>query len=232
MARVTPKIPIATLDGGDHSAFSLSKDNWLQIEAAYGHVLSREVRKQICHATLQFLSSTEVEQVARPVAEARERIVRIKKAAIDLQKVLLDNPQDEGSDPRLYADRQINRCFNDNQIKDRKVIGFFVTGVGSLIVACNHALKHLEKNRGRQKGEAWDNWVCRISEIAKINRLPSEARKDDDANEKPSPFVALIRELQHFLPKEYPRSTHSNIALAVAITGARRVAKNSDTRSE
>jgi hypothetical protein len=183
--------------------------------------------KQIRQATLKFLSFTEVEKVARPVAEARARVVRIKKAAIELQKVLFDNPQDDGWDARSHADYLINRYSKD--LKHHEVIRSCVTLTGSLIVGCNHALKHLKENPGRKKGEAWDNWVCRISEIAKANQLPEGVSKIDDP-EKQSPFVALIRQLQTFIPKDLRRSTHSVPALAVTISRARKGHKKPTTR--
>jgi hypothetical protein len=67
------------------------------------------------------------------------------------------------------------------------------------------------------------------------HQLPIEVRKDTDKNatRKPSPFVALIRELQACIPEADRKSTHSDIALSEAIARARRprrVAKTSVAR--
>ena len=96
----------------------------------------------------------------------------------------------------------------------------------SLIVACNRALADLgnRNNQGRRRGETWGNWVCHVRKIIDAHQLPTEVRKDTDKNKKgkPSPFVALIRELQARIPEANRKSSHSDIALSEAIARARR----------
>jgi hypothetical protein len=66
--------------------------------------------------------------------------------------------------------------------------------------------------------------VRNLTSIAKKHRLPTATRTDTDktASDKPSPFVALVRELQRLVPAPAARHAHSNDALAKAIQRARR----------
>src|SRR5262245_4709048 len=233
MARFAPTIPIATLCGGD-PALSISNDDWRRIEVAYGHVVPMTAREQIRGATLTFLFFGEGEQVARPISEARDDILQLRKIATAFQEAVFDNPQGSGWDSKVYADHLVKRYFHDARIAGPEGVRSLGLVMTSLIVACNHALAHLEnpQNHGRRKGEAWGSWVCRITDVIEAHQLPIEVRKDTDKNvtRKPSPFVALIRELQACIPEADRRSTHSDIALSEAIVRARRprrVAKTS-----
>jgi hypothetical protein len=89
-----------------------------------------------------------------------------------------------------------------------------------------------DADAGHNAGDDWGRWVKRIAEICQSHGLPTGVRKDVDKNPgKPSPFVALVRELQTCIPEEYRRSQPSsaefenNIALSEAINRARRVTK-------
>ena len=222
MVRLTPKIPIATISGGD-PGLSISKDDWQRIETAYENSVPLDAREQIHQATLTFLSFTEGEKAALPVSKAKERVIQLKKVAVEFQKAIVENPQDAGWDARNYADHLIRGNFQDAQLKDPQGLGTVMT---SFIVACNHALAHLNnlEKHGRREGDTWGWWVCRMTEIIEAHQLPTQVRKDTDKNVtgKPSPFVALIRELQTFIPQEDRRSTHSDVALSEAIGRVRR----------
>jgi hypothetical protein len=225
MIRFAPTIPIATLSGGDPE-LSISNDDWKRIELTYGHAVSTTAREQIYGATLTFLFFVEGEQTARPVSEARDRILQLKGAALLFQKAVFDNPPDGVRVSRIYADELVKRYFEDPRWADPQGLRSLELVMSSLMVACKQALTDLEnpKNHGRRKGEAWRNWVCRVTDIIDAHQLPIEVRKDTDKNAtgKPSPFVALIRELQAFIPQACRQSTHSDIALSEAIARARR----------
>jgi hypothetical protein len=100
--------------------------------------------------------------------------------------------------------------------------------MASVQVACNHALQELglPEKHGRRRGDTWDQWIWDLIVLLDGLRLPTEVRKDDDKNKTglPSPFVALVRELQKTVPLEFRRSTQSDGALAKAITEARKQA--------
>jgi hypothetical protein len=225
MTRFVPTIPIATLSGGDPQ-FSISNDDWSRIERAYGHDVPRTAREQIHRATHTFLLFVEGERAARPISEARDRLLQLKGAAAVFQTVVFDNPQDSGWDSRVYADRLVKQYFDDTRIAGADALRSLGLVMSSLVVACDHALSHLQnpQNQGRRRGEGWESWVRRITDALKAHQLPIEVRKDTDKNatRKPSPFVALIRELQACIPEADRRSTHSEIALSEAIVRGRR----------
>jgi hypothetical protein len=225
MARSAPTIPITTLTGGDPE-LSISTRDWKRIESAYGRAVPTTAREEICAATFRHLLFVEGEQAASPVSQARKRIEQINKAAAKFQKVVFDNPQDSRRDSRIYADELIKRHFNNPRLRGTPALRSLGLVMGSLKGACKQALADLEdpKNQGRRRGETWENWIRCVTDIIKRHDLPSEVRKDTDKNVtgKPSPFVALIRDLQAFVPKNYRRSTHSDIALSEAIVRARR----------
>ena len=223
MARAASTISIATIAGG-YPGLTISDGDWQRIESAYGRALPIDVREQICEATVSLLLFVEGEY-GRPVSEARDRVVRIKKVAAEFQETIFGNPQDTRWDARNYADHLIKRNFQDPRIRNSQGPRFLATGMTSLIVACNRALAHLEdpKNHGRSKGETWKLWVRKLTEILKKRKLPTGSRKDADKDkaERPSPFVGLVCELQRNIPAQFRRSTQSPGALAKAIHQAR-----------
>jgi hypothetical protein len=91
---------------------------------------------------------------------------------------------------------------------------------GSLIVL-DHAYDRMPDLRPHQKGDAWDAWVRGLSKICHDHDLPTGAAQDDDAEHKPSPFVAFVEKLQTFLPPRLRLHTYSRVALAGAINRAR-----------
>jgi hypothetical protein len=235
MAQFTPKIPIASVAGGDPE-LTIADADWEHIQKAYGTELLPEMRKQIYEATNDFLRFVKTEYSAQPVSAARHRVKRIKKAAADFQEAIFEYSQSDVGDATLYANHLINRSFDDPRVKNRDKLRFLSRLMTSFAVACNRALSHLDNptNRGRREGETWENWVRKLTRILDATQLPTKVRKDSDKNitKKPSPFVALVRELQKCIPKEYRRSqAHSasleaNIALSEAIVRARRLRRS------
>src|SRR5262249_33996257 len=137
----------------------------------------------------------------------------LKKAASVFQKAVFDrNPQDMGRVSGVYADHLVGRYFDDKRIAGPQRLRSLGLVMSSLMVACSSALVDLKDDpENSRKGVTWRNWVCRVTEIAQAHQLPTEVRKDTtkskDTDEsgrfKPSPFVALIRELQALIPEAY-----------------------------
>lgn len=232
MAQVTPRIPIASVSGGDPK-LTITEENWQRIQDAYRSDLSPDLRKKIYEATIAFLQFVPFEQTAQPVSIARQKIKRVRKAATALQKAILEHPQSDAGDATLYATRLINRYFDDGSITGRDKLGFLGKLMGPLSTACLLALGYLDnpKNYGRREGDAWRLWVQRLKSILAAKGLPTEVRKDTDKNKtgNPSPFVAFIRELQACVPETFRRSTQSDGALAQSVAIVRREAKSGPT---
>ena len=132
MAQVTPKIPIASVSGGDPK-LTITEENWQRIQDAYRSDLSPDLRKKIYEATIAFLQFVPFEQTAQPVSIARQKIKRVRKAATALQKAILEHPQSDAGDATLYATRLINRYFDDGSITGRDKLGFLGKLMGPLL---------------------------------------------------------------------------------------------------
>jgi hypothetical protein len=82
MARSVRTLPLASVGG--HPEFSPTNEQWKQIERAYGHALSDNVRQDIVAATINFLLFEPFERAAEPVSLARERVLTVQEAAKNL----------------------------------------------------------------------------------------------------------------------------------------------------
>jgi hypothetical protein len=225
--RVTPTIPIAT-PGARVLINSFTNDDWQRIEAAYGYSVPVTAREQIQSATLKFAFSAELEGVAQPVKESREHLLDIKHVMAAACDKLFKNPQDERWDSRCYANRLLERNVREAGLAGRRRYSLrsLDSVLVSVIAGCDLSLEQLEnpKNQGPRNGDAWEEWVRCVSQIAEAHGLPTGASKGKDRNKTKSPpsaFVTLIRELQELIPEKYRRSTHSVGALAAAICSAR-----------
>jgi cobalamin biosynthesis Mg chelatase CobN len=89
MPKRRPTIPIAHAD--DVPTIAFTDEEWQAIEHAYARQLNAGVRQQITKVTTQYLKDCAFERTAAPKAMARERIERIRRAAGDLEKVMLDS---------------------------------------------------------------------------------------------------------------------------------------------
>src|SRR5262249_37053779 len=87
MARSVRTLPLASVGG--HPEFSPTNEQWKQIERAYGHALSDNVRQDIVAATIDFLLFEPFERAAEPVSLARERVLTVQKAAKNLHDALV-----------------------------------------------------------------------------------------------------------------------------------------------
>lgn len=211
MARVAPKIPFALLSGGDPQ-LNISDDDWRRIEDVYGSKLSTEVREQIYTATITFLLFVEGEQTAQSVSAAQARVDNIKKAAKRLYGVICESGQAGEQFARDYANYLVEQHFGQP----------IATLMISLEDACNCAAQELsDPENQRRKGRVWDDWVRELIAILGPKNLPTQVRKDDLAQDRPSAFVRLVCELQRLLPPGVRRPAHSLRALTEAIDGAR-----------
>jgi hypothetical protein len=218
MPRYKPRLPFATSRVCD-PGLEISCASWHRIEKKYGHALAPKVRDELMAATWTFLALTDSEENAEPLAAAQTRLELIKKAAAQLRDAILEG--NTRSDARSYATHLINQSFADTRVSGKlAVVGSVMV---SLVMACEMASQLLanQAHGGRKKGATWQQWLVDLGNIAAKHGLPLAARKDTDKSNQSSPFVALVNELQSFLPKTYRRSPGT---LAKAIHDARNAA--------
>jgi hypothetical protein len=225
MTRSVRTLPLASVSGGD-AKFSPTNEQWTQIERAYGHALTDDIRQAIVAATINFLRFEPFERAAEPVSLARKRLLTVQKAAKCVHDALVPAPAVTAT---VYAHHIIKRHFADETFWSRKFRGRnsdkFVRlrrVIVSLLDACRFALAELDDPNlpVHREGSCWREWVRDLMQIANQHKLPIGARTE--TTHGPSPFVELVRELQQYVLPEARRHTHSYEALAKAIQRARR----------
>jgi hypothetical protein len=225
MAKRRPTIPIAHAD--DVPTIAFTDENWQAIEHGYGRKLNAELRQQITIITTHYLKDRIFDRNAAPKAMARKRIKRIRRAAGDLVKALLDSEpfsvssddpsREQQQSADFYADGLIRRHLDERRSKARDRLQHFRDTLKSLVVACDCALGDLSATENCDD-EPWNWWIQGLTRIAQEHRLPYGSRVVERSGE-PSPFVALVRALQEHVPA---RHTLSCEALAKAIRRAQR----------
>jgi hypothetical protein len=130
-----------------------------------------------------------------------------------------------GDDTFSEARFRITEKFQHSRFKGSLALDELRELLTELSIACHRALGEIKetKDSGFHKGEAWDQWVQALTEIAAKCNLPTGASKGTDKSTRDSsPFVNVVQELQECAPAECRRHTHSLIALTDAIVRARR----------
>jgi hypothetical protein len=104
--------------GNMTATIAFTNEQWQAIEHAYGRQLNTEVRQQITTVTTQYLKDCGFERTAAPKAMAWERIERIRRAAGDLEKVMLDSkPLSASTDELSREQRQSGHSYADGLIR-------------------------------------------------------------------------------------------------------------------
>ena len=219
MARRSRKLPIAS--GPGTVDLTINEADWQRIETAYGKKLSCGVRNAVLGATRGFVVLDICERQAEPVADAEKIIDVCKKAAGNFQCALLATTS--SSDVASYVRDLIAKNFHDTRLSNKdQLFNTLISLLNSFRVACDSSLTELNVPSFPPfgEGECWKYWIPRLTEIMQEAGLPTGVRKDTDKrkSDKPSPFVALVRELQECLPDGCRKTTHSDDALAEAIT--------------
>jgi hypothetical protein len=221
------RLPLAAVSGRA-AEFSPTDEEWKRLEQAYGHKFSGAIRQRICEATTNFLRFEPFERAAEPRSLARKQVLAFQQAAKAVHEAWFTVPATTAT---VYAHHLIKRHLTNDPIWRRMLHGRnrddFVRRLPALLLDAGlSALADLDDPRGPgyRKGECWDEWVRKLTYIAKEHRLPTSARTDTDkkkASTKSSPFVLLVRELQQLVPAAAARHGHSDDALAKAIQRAR-----------
>src|SRR5262245_29834156 len=115
-------IPIAHADPDDLPTIAFTDEKWQAIERAYGRKLNDDVRQQITTVTKQYIKDCVFDRTAAPKEMARKRIQRIRRAAGDLEKVMLDREAFSASSDELSRQqRQSAHSYADRLIADRLI---------------------------------------------------------------------------------------------------------------
>jgi hypothetical protein len=196
---------------------------WEDIERAYGRVLPEEVRKSVILAVQALINDTAIEQNAFLTTVANERIREIRRGALELKSILNKRPL-----PDHHNEREITLLLN-NEIKKlgppRSELRESAMMASRLVTACNRALEKTASDQGFQEGNTWKHFIRVMTAILKKANLPTGASQSRDKriDDRPSPFVALISEIQNKLPANVRRHERADpLSLAKKINEARR----------
>jgi hypothetical protein len=192
----------------DLSNFSLSKDDWKKLEKAYGRDIPERARDEIYTATKRMLWRSDAEH-SRRLSESIEYMARCKKKANDLLEVLT------AKGPLGYAKDCIQQEFYPLRLDKLHTYLMFLVGAcqRAPTIATSLAIEVTTY-------QASDAWIWDLITICDRYKWPTGAAKDRPDN--PSPFVALVWELQQLIPREYRRSKQSKRALAKTIGEVKR----------
>src|SRR5262245_45540273 len=91
MARPARHLPYAVVSGGDPE-FLPTDEQWKQIEGAYGHALTDNVRQAIVAETVYYLFFVLFERTAQPVSLERRSLETVQRAAETLYEALVKAP--------------------------------------------------------------------------------------------------------------------------------------------
>jgi len=229
------KLPISSARGADE--INISDACWCRLEHIYKCALPPVIRRQVSDATQSYVQSAQLEVNAQSLDEVEKKLSRVMKAAREFWHVALEETEG-GADTAFYVKHLVGKNLLDSRIPDdMRKFNFVVCEIMTEFVsACTMAAKELDELKaapnGRQDGRSWDEWIRRLTAIARTNGLSTSARKDSDKRRPDSgssPFVDFIGELQSCVPEGQRRHTHSKGALVQAIFKARklRVAKPS-----
>lgn len=223
MPRVVRTLPIAST--GSAPVLNISDADWRRIEKAYGKPIPSDLRQEILRATTSFICFEVFERTVEPLSWATDRIQRVKKGAGQFYTALFEDPRHE-SDAHVYANHLIKRHFNAPNLSATDMLNHISWILSSVVVACNRSLNEIETSdlAGHREGACWEGWIGQLTKTLNAHQLPTSVRTDSDKTkgDSHSAFVLFVYELQGCLDPDSRRHQHSKVALAKAITRARR----------
>jgi hypothetical protein len=198
------------------------RSHWGEIEQAYGRALPEEVRKSIVLAVHALINDGTIEQNGLFATAANKRIREIRQGALQLKSTLNKRTLPD------HNERALSLLLKD-EIKrlgpPRSDLRESAMMAGRLVVACDRLLAKIASGQGVEEGEAWKHFIRVVTAILKKAGLPTGASQSCDkrSDDTPSPFVALISEMQKRLPSNIRRHERADpLSLAKKINEARR----------
>ena len=216
---------ISLSEAGQVQVDAIERDfqsHWGEIEQAYDRALPEEVRKSIVSAVHALINDGTIEQNAFFATAANERIREIRHSALQLKSTLNKRTLPD------HNERALSLLLKD-EIKrlgpPRSDLRGSAMMAGRLVVACDRLLTKLANGQGLEEGEAWKHFIRVITAILKKAGLPTGASQSRDkrSDDTPSPFVAVVSEIQKRVPSNIRRhESAAPFSLAKKINEARR----------
>ncbi|WP_045368318.1 hypothetical protein [Methyloceanibacter caenitepidi] len=221
MARTKPKLPISFVSVEE--TLTIPALDWHQLQDAIDGSIPPRVRDAVFSATNRFLDLERLERAAEPISNAVEHLELWKEGA-DAFLDLLPTRRNT-STAYVYAKSAVGQYWSHRFPSDP----FEETAelIASFRSACEAAQMDLNSECGDgevddhfKDGEAWRFWIRTLKDVFKEAGLSTTARRDMPEDDRQSPFVEFVWQLQICLPAG-KRHTHSKSALALAISRVR-----------
>jgi hypothetical protein len=204
--------------GARYRAFRIGRVRRAKLEQKIGRPIPAAAWDELIEATREYRADTDLEENTPPISSEIGRVKKWRVAAEAIWAVYGERDSDKRRTPYQHIRADKLRAWaleSRNMMRD-----------------CDAELRHLAKveaeDGGFREGEAWNQWIWRLTRILEGAGLPTGARKDRD-HDRVSPFVAFVAALQCCLPGKFRRHAHSEEALADGIIRARRRARRRGT---
>jgi hypothetical protein len=217
---------------GPEEKLILQSSDWDGIEAAYGHSVSDEDRREITGLVNKYFFWQPSESNAPFVDDAVGYLNALEKTGKHFWQTMLERehiPNLVGEerlrgDAMIFVQNHVARYLEQFDSRKKTDWDDLVRTMGACIAAFAKTREYLTgdaADRGFVEGNAWNNFIWNLLEYAKGRQLPSGISKGDDSG-NPSPFVRFVAALQNHFPPHFRRHDASPVALAEAISVARR----------
>jgi hypothetical protein len=214
------RLPVSSM--GAWPRFEPSESDWTRIAAAYPY-FGTDDRAHISKLANEYLYWEGFERSAPFLDDAMAWLKKARKAAKAFSEAL-----DEGGDAVFYTRHYVATNMRHHLFEPEGPLDW--SGLSSLMTFFRGALVQAETEIPKEarvglvEGECWEMMVRKLTDYAESQGYPTGASKGVDKTVTPntSDFVALVREIQNTFPPERRRHTASDVALAQAISEARR----------
>ncbi|UPT97841.1 hypothetical protein J4G48_0007105 [Bradyrhizobium barranii subsp. apii] len=211
---------------------------WGRIEAAYGFPIPDDLRTRIIALTQAMRWQSDAWQSGLPIVEVQKQIkdgLNVTLAWLQWEERLpakIEVMTEAEAEAKIAAMESVRnmvmRAATSALTEDADLdTPLFMR---RLVIACEEWLATLASTEDR--AHPWDIWIVKLTAALEELGYEVAARNDGGAPDGddegiakpfvPSPFVALIHELQDQIEEKHRQHTHSMAALAGAINRARK----------
>jgi hypothetical protein len=216
--------------------FTPEASDWERIAAAYGQPLGAADRDAIVVLVNQYFFCQPDEANAPFADDALRYLDQLERSGRTFWHIMLQrgSPSELSQDALLkdealfFVQSRVGQHLQALDFHRKTDWDGLLHTMTDCVSAFRRTRKCIEEamNSGFVEGRAWNGLIWKLLEFADQRNLPFRISKADEAN-KSSPFVRFIWELQRSFPTHFRRHDASPIALAQAMSVARRQIKAS-----
>jgi hypothetical protein len=186
--------------------WSPTKEDWEEIQDAYGHKLPDSLRSEIVDIVSDYCHFAQAERNKANAEDAIAFLVKLEEKASSLADLLVGDLKDSAAASARDAlrthyffeqdDPDFEHCPYESKIEAfAEALRALASATMAFASDMNADAEHKPL---RKKPDAWDVMIVRLTEVVAAHNLPSKAVKGSA-----SEFVILVQELQELFPAEY-----------------------------